>query len=128
MRILSGNVDHVLVVFLADVFDKIGIGLERGMSVQLERSGVSPRIVDGCFPLQVPQVGAAIPFGGVQFFGMGMAREVEPEFIIEPDRINHQGVTLVLTDRFAIPGGIWVGGVFASVHENLPITMDVPLK
>jgi hypothetical protein len=35
----SGNVDHILVVLLADIFDKIGVGQERDMAVQCEWPG-----------------------------------------------------------------------------------------
>src|SRR5260370_19199706 len=64
----------------------------------------------------------------MQFLGMRMAGRVEPEFVIEPESVNHQGVSLILADRFAKPGGIRVRGMFTPIHEDLAIAVDVRLE
>ena len=72
----------------------------------------------------VPQIGARVAFDGVQLFGVRVAQIVEPELVVEPDRIHHQRVLVPGADGVPVPGGIRIVGMLA-VHEDLPEAVDV---
>ena len=58
---------------------------------------------------------------------MRMALVIEPELIVEPDRIHHQRLAVPMPDRMAVPRRNRILGMLAPIHENLPPAMDVSL-
>ena len=90
------------------------------MPVHGKRPGVSSRIGDGGFDLQMTEIGAAETLDDVQLFGVRMAREIEPEFIVEADGIDHQGVAVPASDGIAVPGGIGIGRMLAADFSRSP--------
>src|SRR5579864_8737617 len=126
-RVLALNMLHILIILLTDIFQDV-ICLKSSVPIQSERLGVRSWVIDGSFPFQVPQVRPAIALDGMQLFGVRVPREVEPELIVESDRVNDQTVSLVLADRFAIPSWIRIRGMLAPVHENLAVAVNIALK
>src|SRR5262249_25333256 len=87
---------------------------------------VSSRILDGHFNSHVAPIDERIALDSVKLFCMRMALVVEPEFVVESDRIHHQRVVFPMSYGMAVPRRIGIGRMF-SVHKNLPVTMDVAL-
>src|SRR6266508_3393993 len=56
---------------------------------------------------------------------MRMAALIEPELVVESDRVDDERVAFPPPDRMAEPRGIEVGGVLAPVQENLAKAVDV---
>jgi hypothetical protein len=81
--------DDILIVFVTDVLQDIGAGLKRRMPKKSECLGIRPRIVNGDFEFQVPEIGPPVTLDHVEFLGMGVTGEVEPEFIVESDRVDY---------------------------------------
>src|SRR5689334_18751865 len=88
------------------------------------RAGVG----DSGLDLELAELGARIALDGLELFRVRMAHKIEPEKIVEPDRLDHQRVALPVTDRVAVPRGLFVVGMLAAIHEDLPETMDVALE
>ena len=91
-RILADDVREVLVVFVADVLHQLVIVLIDRVAVQRKRLRVCPRILDGDFVVQVIEIRTPIALDHVQMVGVRMAREVEPELLVEPDGIDEQRI------------------------------------
>src|ERR1700682_2719501 len=97
------DVSDILVVLLADIFHKIRVRFQSGVSIQGKRLGIGSRVLDGSFPFDVPQVGAGRTLNSVQLFGARVTGEVDPELVVETDGVDHQRVALMLANRFTIP-------------------------
>src|SRR5439155_25414030 len=97
---------HILVVFLADVFHEFVSGLKSGGEGQLEWSGVCSGIIDCDFVDQGSKILPRPAFNRVQFCGVGMASEIEPEPSVESVSIDVMSVALIVSDRVAVP--CWV--------------------
>ena len=95
------------------------------MPVYSERLGISAWIVDHDFEVQVRIIGPPVTLDGVQFFGVRVPREIEPELIVEADGIDDQGIAFPFAGGVSVPGGVGVVGMSAAVHENLPVAVDV---
>src|SRR5690242_12702523 len=104
--VFARNVWYVLVIFIADIFEQIGIRLKHGVPVHSKRPGVGSRVGDGSFDIQMTEIGAAEALDDVQLLGVRMARKIEPEFVVEPDGIDHHRVAIPASDGIAVPGGI----------------------
>src|SRR4030095_15816030 len=89
---------------------------------------IGARIGDGGHDLELAELGARIPLDGLELLRVRMADEVEPEEIVEPDRLDDERVALPVTDRVAVPRGLLVVGMLAAIHEDLPEAMDVALE
>src|ERR1700681_2859030 len=111
--VLPNDMNDVLIILIADVFYYFGVGEKRGVAVEGERPGVSARIVDSDIEIQMTEIGSAVAFDHVQFFGVGMGREIEPELVVEAHRIDYQRVAFPLSDGVAVPGGVGVFGMTA---------------
>src|SRR5262245_37892465 len=72
----------ILVVFLADVFDELGIRLEDCGLGDRPRPRVRLRIVDGDDDVHVPEVLARVTLDDVQRVGHRMAVGVEPSLAV----------------------------------------------
>src|SRR6185503_4677999 len=131
--VFANDMRNVLVVFIADIFEQVGIRLKHGMTVHGERPGVSSRIVDGGFDLQMTQVGAPKTLHHVQLLSVGMPREIEPEFVVEPDGVDDHRVAIPASDGIPVPGGIGIGGMLATdfftiAEKDLAVAVDVSFK
>jgi len=76
--------DDILIVFVTDVLDDFRAGLKRRMTEQGERLGVRPRIVNGDFEFQVPEVGPPKALDHVQLFGMGVTAKSNQNLSLNP--------------------------------------------
>src|SRR5262249_25101544 len=97
-----------------------------GRESDRERLGVGARVDNLGLDNQGPEILASKPFDGAKLLRMGISGKIEPELIVVTDGIHYKCVALVLTDRMPVPSRIRIGGVFAAVHEDLPIAVDVP--
>src|SRR5579872_4948634 len=123
--VLPDDVNHVLIVLVANILNDFGVGKKRGVAIEGERPGVSGGIVDGDIKIQMIQIGSAVAFGHVQFFSVGMGGEIEPELVVEAYGIDYQGVAFPLSDGVAVPSRFGVWRMAAAIHKNLPVTVDV---
>src|SRR5215472_15724362 len=57
-----------------------------------------------------------------------MAGKIEPEQIVEANRIDHKRIALPVADGVAVPGGVRVFGMLAAIHEDLPEAMNVSFE
>ena len=119
---------HILVVFLADVFHEFVSGLKSGGEGQLEWSGVCTRIVDRDFIDQSSKILSRPAFSRVQFCGVGMASEIEPEPVVESDSIDDKSVAFIVSDRVAVPRRIEILGMFSLVQKDLAVAVNVSLE
>src|SRR5579862_1735738 len=92
-RLLPDEVFHVLVVFLADVFDQLAAeqGRLRGERPRLRKR---LRIVDRVLDLQVAEVRPADALGHFHVRRMRDARLVEPGDVVLPDGLDDERVAL----------------------------------
>ena len=79
---------RVFLVLLADVLHDFVARHQAVRRVQRERPRVGARIVDRHILLQRPEIGARVALDGVQLLGMRMPDEIEPELVVEPDRVD----------------------------------------
>src|SRR4051794_6010503 len=60
---------------------------------------------------------------------MRVAQVIEPELVVEPYSIDHQGLGIALlfpmSDRMPVPGRVRIGGMLAPVHEDLTVAVDI---
>src|SRR6185312_15221247 len=89
---------------------------------------VRPRIVNRHFLCQRAAARSRVAFHGVKLLGVWMPDEIEPEQIVVADGINDQRVFLPVPDGVSVPCGVGISGVLASIHENLPVAVDVALE
>src|SRR5436190_12224863 len=64
----------------------------------------------------------------MELFGMWVANEIEPESVVESNRVHHQSLAFSPADRMPIPCGIQIQGMLATVHEYLAVAVDVSFK
>src|SRR5579863_5289999 len=118
----------VYLVFLADVFQQFFLRAEAGGEIDRERFGVCTRIDDSGLHVQSSKIFARVALDGVKLFRVRVTRKIEPELVVIPNSIDYQRVALILAGRVAVPGGIRVAGMFASIHEDLPVAVNVSFK
>ena len=130
IRILCGslNVLRILLVLLADVFHELFAGHESGCERHLERLRVRAGVVDRDFVDESSEILSGVPFDRVESFGVGMPDEIEPELVIESDRIHDQRVALEVPDRMAVPGWIEIIWMLVHIHEDLAVAVDIPFE
>src|SRR5215469_663332 len=124
---LAEDVGDVLVIFAAEVLHDIGVLQQGRLPVHRERPGISAGIVDGDLVAEVPCIWAPIALDYVELLCVWVTDAIEPELIIESDRVHNEGVSLPLSSGIAKPRWIEVLGVAAGVHEDLPVGVHVPL-
>src|SRR6266850_5989947 len=124
----SLNVLRVLLVFLADVFHQFFAGQETCVERHLERLGVCAGIINRDFIDQIAKILSRIPFNRVQLLGVRMAAEIEPELVIESDRIDDESVSLEVSNRMAVPGRVEIFRMLTLVQKDLAIAVDVSFK
>ena len=117
----------VLVVLLADVFHQLVAGR---LQPRHERDRPRPRVRAGVvnrdLVLEPAHVEPRPALDRVQSLGVRRAIVIEPELVVEADRVDHQRVLLERTDRVAEPGRVELGRVLAAIHEDLPVAVNVP--
>src|SRR5688500_14428929 len=89
---------------------------------------IRSRILDRGRDLELAEPRARVALDGSQLRRVWMAGEVEPEKLVEPDRLDHERVALPMPDRVAVPRHFEVVGVLASVHEDLAIAVNVAFE
>src|SRR5579884_2027736 len=119
---------RVLLVLLADVLHQLLVRPEPCREADRERSRVVDGIVDRDLAHERAEVLARPALDRVQLLAVRVAPEIEPELVVEADRVDDQRVALVPADRVAVPRGIEIRGVLPAVHEDLPVAVDVPLE
>jgi len=90
--------------------------------------GVSARIIHHRLIIKMIGIRASIALGHMQLAGVRVTRKIEPEQVIESDRIHHQSVPVPFADGIAVPGRIRVRGMARPVQENLAIAVNIPFK
>src|ERR1700680_3344403 len=114
------DVVHVPVVFLTDVFHQIFIGPKASREAEREWFGVCPRIIDRDLIDQRAEVLAGPAFDGMKLFGVRVPSKIEPEFVVVPDGIDHQRISVPAADRVSVPGWVRVLLMLAPIEEDLP--------
>src|ERR1700758_5361251 len=94
---------------------------------QRERLRVIARIDDRHLVLESSQVLPRVALDSVQLLSVRMAAKIEPEFVVEPNRIHDQGIAVPVRDRVPVPGGIRIGGML-SAQEDLPVAVNIALE
>src|SRR5688572_25284456 len=114
--------EPVLIVLLADVFDHL---VARLRVSRLERHGKRTRkgtwIVDRHFLHEIAGVDPCPPLDRVQSIGLRRAAAIVPALPVEADRIDHERVLLVPSNRVPVPGRLELARVRATVQEDLPV-------
>ena len=82
------QVDQVLIVFKADVFQQIPAGPEINSETGGPGLGVRDRVLDGGLIRKGIEVGTAVSFDNVQFLGGGMPNIVQPRPAIETNGVH----------------------------------------
>src|SRR2546427_536625 len=124
----SLDVMHILVVFLADVLHEFFSRPQACGKVQLKRSGIRPGIIDSNLVDQRSHVLSRPAFDGVKLFRMRVAAKIEPELVIESDRVDHQRVAFPSPDRMSIPRRVRILWMLPAIHEDLAVAVNVALE
>src|SRR5437016_272706 len=119
---------RVLLVFLADVFHQFFAGLETCVERHLEWLGVCTGIINRDFIDQSTEILSRVAFDRVQLLRVRMTAEIEPELVIESDRIDDQSVSFEVPDRMAVPRRVEIIRMFALVQKDLAIAVNVSFK
>src|SRR6266540_3576716 len=120
IRVTAGESE--LVVLLADVLLQfVARRAVLGGEFQREWPGECAGVIDGHFVVEGAVVDPRPPLDDVKLLGVRRAAAVPPPLVVEPDRIDHQGVLLPVADRLAEPGRRRILGVLPAVHEDLPV-------
>src|ERR1700726_4690605 len=122
-QLFANYVSGVFLVF-AHVLDYFGVGEKFKLHRERPGLGVGLGIVNGDFDVQVTKVAAAKAFNRMKSLGMRKAVVIEPAFVIETARINHEPIPFPPTDGIAEPGWIGRRGMGAAVCENLTETRE----
>src|SRR5262245_1915779 len=93
-----------------------------------ERLRIGAGIGDRGHDLELAELGARIALDGLELLRVRMADEVEPEEVVEPDRLDDERVALPVADRVAVPRRLFVVGMPAAIHEDLPEAVDVAFE
>src|SRR5262245_64839596 len=83
----------VLIVFLADVFNKLVTGIaERRLKRHRERARERPRIVESDLLNEMTEIDACPSFHRVELLGVRRPLPVEPRLVVESNRIDDERV------------------------------------
>ena len=75
----------------------------------------------------VPHVRPRPALDRVQLLGVRRALAIEPELVVEADRVDDERVlAFPAADRMAEPRRIELRRMLAAVHEDLAVAVDVP--
>src|SRR5216683_4454243 len=114
-------------VLNAEVFHDFCV-LEQGcVTEECERPGVSAWVIDGDLELEMRGIGAPITLDHVKLFGMRVPSPIEPTLVVESHGIYDQRVSIPPASGVPVPKRIQILRM-ASVHEDLPVAMYVPLE
>ena len=114
-------------VFLTDVLDDVPVKQVRA-ECHREWLGVGSGIVDCDCVYQRSVLWTRVALDRVQFFSVGVPAEIEPEPVIEPDRIDYQRVPLPTADRMSVPGRIRILWMGAPIQKDLPVAVNVAFE
>ena len=64
----------------------------------------------------------------MQFFAVRVADEIEPELVVESDRIHDQRVAFEVPDRMAVPGWIEIVRMLVHIQKDLTVAVDVSFE
>ena len=118
----------VLVVLVANVFHELPVGPQAGGEFHRERLCVRAGVDDRRLDLHRAQVESRVALDRMQLLRVRMSGKIEPEALVESDRIDDQRVSIPATDRMPIPGRVQILPVVTPVDEDLAVTMDVSLE
>src|SRR5579864_4058271 len=106
---MGSQVAQVPFIFVADVFENIGVGLEMDVVADSKWPGVIDRIVESDRDFHVAEVAAAESLGHMHRFAARMAEGVEPGLVVEPRGLDYQSACFPLSGGVAEPGRFRVG-------------------
>ncbi len=95
---LLPHVPAVLLVFVAEIFEDVSVGLKLVRHLDGEGLRVHLRIVDRNLDVHVAEIAAAIAFHDPHGFAVRVAERVEPCLVVESDRVDDQRVLVPLAD------------------------------
>src|SRR5439155_1391708 len=118
----------VLIVLLADVFHDLVAGrLQPRRERDGERLRVIHRILDRHRVHERPHIRARPSLDRVELFAVRRAFAVEPELVVEANRVDDERVLVFpAADRMTEPGWIELRRMLPAVHEDLTEAVDVP--
>src|SRR5262245_64982603 len=114
---LRSGADHVRstpFVLVADVLEQIRVGNKQRLERDCSRSSVDGGVLERLFNLGLAEVPAGDPLRHTQTFTMRMSAEVEPRPILEPDTLDHERVSLPVSNRVPHETRGWIRRQWAS--------------
>src|SRR5689334_19161062 len=118
----------VLIVLLTDVLHQlVARSLQPCVERDRERLRVVGRIFDRHGVHERSHVRPRPALDGVKLFAVRRPFAVEPELVVEADRVDDERVLpFPMTDRMAEPRCVEFRRMLTAVHEDLAIRVDVP--
>jgi hypothetical protein len=104
--VFASDVADVLVVLVANVFDDFSVGKQRRVAYKVKGRVKAPGSSMVTSKSKRPRSGRRWRPVMCSFFSVRVGREIEPELVVETNRIHHQRVACPLAGGVAIPGGV----------------------
>jgi hypothetical protein len=106
------------IVFLADVFEQFHAGLHEQEETTGPRRGVGAGIVNRDLVFDRIRIGASETLAEMKLVGRGEAIAVEPEALVETDRVDDERIAFPMADRMPVIGRNKLLRVWAAIHED----------
>ena len=97
---------QILVILVANVFHQLLTRRQAGSADGRKGLCIRSRIVDRDLDRDAAEIGSRVALDRVQLLRMRMAEIIEPELIVESDRIHHQRLSLPVSDRMPVLAGV----------------------
>src|ERR1051326_3238005 len=118
--LLSPEMNAILLVFVAEHFEDIGVGQKVMWDFDGKRFRVHLRIIKGHFYVEVSEVTAMEALGDVQSVAMRVAHHVKRRLIVETGGFHYECVALPMASRVSqISGQVKVLRQLAPVGKDL---------
>src|SRR5439155_2918632 len=108
-------------ILLAHELEAFLVGRKPHIEAALPRSRVRARILNRHFVLDGVEIGSREPFDQVQLLGVGCALPIDPEPLVEPDGVEHDGVAFPVADGVSQIGRLQILRVRPAVVINDPV-------
>jgi len=106
------------IVFLADVFEQFHAGLHEQEKASGPRRGVGAGVVNRDLVFDRIRVGASETLDEMKLVGRGEAVAVEPEALVETDRVDDERIAFPMADRMPVIGRNKLLRVCLAIHED----------
>jgi len=90
--LLANQVRKILFVLIANGLEQIAVQQQNRINLYRPRLGIGLRIVECELDVHVPEVPTVKALDHSQSFRMGVAGKIEPGFVVEARRFDHQRV------------------------------------